>query len=675
MKSYSPAISILILGSLASAPLKGSQDTLAARTLIVYAANSPESVDVKNYYIQARFDVPSSANLCSIMLPDVTSIVLVESAYISSVKTPIQNCLNAAGKANILYIVLAYIRPYQVQIPRGLGTYSLDSYLADIWDQYSTIDANPAPAAPHRYYAEVQNLGMVYPAFQSFAAYRATPRSRLIYSVWRLDGPTPAIAKGLVDKATSAMNRLTGGACLDPRYDPTGQPDIGYVGGEWDIHRAAQFLGQAGFSVTEDFNADEFGSGAAPAKCPPDGGPTALYAGWYSLNNYNGAGVFNWTPGSIGIHLDSIAAQDPRGGPSWVPNALLNGITVTGGAMAEPYLSGMTHPAGLFRNLLEGANVGDAFLRNTRWLKWMIMNVGDPLYRPFPTSGKAPFNPPAAADSLSISSRQLAGGQPTTGVLNLATAAPAAGITVALSSSAPTAAAVPSSATVAPGAKRVAFPITTVTQSAIVNVIITATAGATVLSNSVTLYPLLGGLALSQNQASAGLTIAGTVYLNAAAPSGGATVALQSSDTSAATVPASVFIPAGLNSGNFNVNTAVVTTSKPVTITGSYGGASVQSSITVLPALSNASLYAATVNSGAYDTWEIYLSLAAPAGGAVITISSSNPSATISLPTTLTIPAGGRYGQVAFTAGTGPATAVLSASYGGSTLQSTLTIR
>ena len=42
------------------------------------------------------------------------------------------------------------------------------------------------------------------------------------------------------------------------------------------------------------------------------------------------------------------------------------------------------HPDGVVRNLLEGANVGDAFLRNTNWVRWMIVNRGDPLYRPFP---------------------------------------------------------------------------------------------------------------------------------------------------------------------------------------------------------------------------------------------------------------------------------------------------
>src|SRR5205085_1287683 len=39
-----------------------------------------------------------------------------------------------------------------------------------------------------------------------------------------------------------------------------------------------------------------------------------------------------------------------------------------------------------FFDLFNGANVGDALLRSERLLKWKIINIGDPLYRPFPNS-------------------------------------------------------------------------------------------------------------------------------------------------------------------------------------------------------------------------------------------------------------------------------------------------
>ena len=142
-------------------------------------------------------------------------------------------------------------------------------------------------------------------------------------------------------------------------------------------HRAAQFARKAGLVVTEDSHEAEFGTPPAPARCDD----ALLYAGWYSLNNYNDA--FSWMPGAIGIHLDSASAANPRGGKNWSANAIKKGITVTAGAVGEPFLQGLPRPDGVILNLFEGANVGDAFLRNTLWLKWMIINIGDPLYRPF----------------------------------------------------------------------------------------------------------------------------------------------------------------------------------------------------------------------------------------------------------------------------------------------------
>ena len=149
--------------------------------------------------------------------------------------------------------------------------------------------------------------------------------------------------------------------------------------------------------MTEDATPAEFGTAPAPLRC--DG--AALYAGWYSLGHYNDA--FTWVPGAIGIHLDSASAADPRGGTNWSANAVLKGITITSGAVAEPYLEGLVHPDQVFLDLFQGANVGDAMLRSTRWLKWMILNIGDPLYRPFP-QGIGPYKPAMSELRVSLES-------------------------------------------------------------------------------------------------------------------------------------------------------------------------------------------------------------------------------------------------------------------------------
>jgi uncharacterized protein (TIGR03790 family) len=89
------------------------------------------------------------------------------------------------------------------------------------------------------------------------------------------------------------------------------------------------------------------------------------------LGHYNDA--FTWNPGAIGFHLDSASATSPRGAGNWSGGALIKGITVTSGAVAEPFLEGLAHPDQVFLYLFQGANLADAFLRSTRWLKWMIL--------------------------------------------------------------------------------------------------------------------------------------------------------------------------------------------------------------------------------------------------------------------------------------------------------------
>jgi len=62
----------------------------------------------------------------------------------------------------------------------------------------------------------------------------------------------------------------------------------------------------------------------------------------------------------------------------------------------------------------------------------------------------------------------------------------------------------------------------------------------------------------------------GTITLTAAAPTGGASIRLESSNVDAARVPASVTVPAGSTSATFNITTATVDTRKAVTITATY---------------------------------------------------------------------------------------------------------
>ena len=447
---------------------------LNERVLVVYNPGVPESLEVADYYMTRR-GIPA-ANRCA--LATAEPYYLSDwNAFDAGVRTPIKNCLDTVGRDKILYIVFSYQTPYKA----GEPVRSIDQQVADVWDEYG---GGRDTAGAHGYYAPAQSQGNYYRPFVSLADYREQPASQKLYSVWRLDAASAALAKGLVDKALLAeASGLTGRGCFNTRGRAGDAHDYGYGAGDWDIHRGAEHARRAGLEVVEDTNEAEFGTAPAPLRCDD----AALYAGWYSYNNYNDA--FTWRPGAIGFHTDSSSAYDVRGGTNWTSNAVARGISVTSGAIEEPYLEGVVHPDGAFRNLFEGANVGDALLRNTQWLKWRIVNLGDPLYRPFP-GGRALFNVPDVAEaSLSLDPIEVGGGGPSSATLRLAAPAPAGGVQVTLTSGDYAVASPPPSVTVPEGAREAVFSVNTAAAASELYAKITATHPGGALSNTLTVSP------------------------------------------------------------------------------------------------------------------------------------------------------------------------------------------
>lgn len=386
-------------------PVVADAESLASRVLVVFHLGVDESREVAEYYISRR-GIPTE-NLCGIRFP--TEVTLRGDHYLEQVRAPLRECLNRVGSRKILYIVFSYRTPYKVMISGQRFDASVDSLVADLWDEANRAPLPVQVNLPHPYFAESRSQANLYQPFVPFAAYRNLERSPRIYSVWRLDAASQQLAKGLVDKAIAAEQ--SGGpkgiGCFDRNTKTLrGTRDRSYAAGEWDIQRASDLASTAGFEVQLDTNHQEFGEAPAAARCEP----AALYAGWYSLNNYNDA--FTWSDGAIGLHIDSMSAWNMREGTSWVTNAVSRGITVTGGSVSEPYLPNLTRADGMLHNLFMGANVGDAFLRNTRLLKFRIVFVGDPLYRPFP-SGRGPLaQGEAPAPSVRVRSPRTLGGVP-----------------------------------------------------------------------------------------------------------------------------------------------------------------------------------------------------------------------------------------------------------------------
>jgi hypothetical protein len=165
--------------------------------------------------------------------------------------------------------------------------------------------------------------------------------------------------------------------------------------------------------------------------------------------------------------------------------------------------------------------------------------------------------------------------------------------------------------------------------------------GATQTASLTVIPPIVSSLALSPASVTGGTGgSTGTVTLNGPAPAGGAQVVL-SDNSAAASVPASVTVPAGATSASFSIGTSAVADNTAVTISASYGGGTRTATLTVLHAvLTSLTLNPTSVIGNPLlgkSTGTVRLNGPAPAGGAVVALSSNNGA---HVPSTVTIPAG-----------------------------------
>ena len=194
-------------------------------------------------------------------------------------------------------------------------------------------------------------------------------------------------------------------------------------------------------------------------------------------------------------------------------------------------------------------------------------------------------NTTAMLSSLTLNPTSVVGGNNSQGTVTLSAAAPSAGAVVTLSSSNTTAATVPASVSIPSGASSATFTVSTSSVNTSASSTISGSyAGVTAQATlTVSSAAVLSSLTLNPTSVGGGKTSQGTVTLSAAAPSPGVVVTLSSSNTAAATVPASVSIASGAISSTFTVNTSSVSTSTSSTISASYAGVTDTAVLNVQP--------------------------------------------------------------------------------------------
>lgn len=400
---------LLTFGLLAWTACRGFAN--GAEVVLVYSAGDADSRAVAEHYAKAR-NVPTS-NWVGLKL--TSSSVISRSNYVQQVEQPLLRELSSRGLISLTNVV-APPSEYHPGGPAIRCTSASVRYLVLCWGVPYLISNDPEtlvgltnsiPSSVRRTDASVDSELCLLPSagMTPLVAgipnpfYGTTNRAAFhptngVFLVGRIDGPSPAIAKGLVDKALYCeTNGFSGNAYVDLRGIASGPYQLG---DQW-MTNAADVCRRVGLSTYVDHREATLATNFPLSN-------VGVYIGWYTMEV---DGPFTrpeveFMPGAIAYHLHSFNGQFPRD-PSirWLGPLLAKGATVTFGSVAEPYLEFTPNPH-IFMEFLAagGFTVGEASVASQKWLSWVNLFIGDPMFTPF------------QRDLTRLESRQVAEGSP-----------------------------------------------------------------------------------------------------------------------------------------------------------------------------------------------------------------------------------------------------------------------
>jgi probable HAF family extracellular repeat protein len=142
--------------------------------------------------------------------------------------------------------------------------------------------------------------------------------------------------------------------------------------------------------------------------------------------------------------------------------------------------------------------------------------------------------------------------------------------------------------------------------------------------------PPLQSVSLAPDTVTGGSATVCTVTLSGPAEAGGGVVAMTYTPGGNVSGVASVTVPAGHASASFGITTGAVTSPTPVTVSGTMNLISKQATLTLLPMPAELNTFLVSpgeVLAGTSPSASVSLTAGAPAGGARVTFTSSNPAA------------------------------------------------
>lgn len=241
--------------------------------------------------------------------------------------------------------------------------------------------------------------------------------------------------------------------------------------------------------------------------------------------------------------------------------------------------------------------------------------------------------------SIAFPSSSPVGGTTITGTIKLTGKAPVGGCVVNVTNGLAGIIA-PSTVTVDAGLDTATFSVTLPVVAADTVVPWKASLNGAFKTFTMTIKPaLMLAVSFSPVSAAGGAPMTGKVTLTGQAPDGGTTVTLVSALPGIAAVPASVVVPAGATNVSFPVTTVPVAADTNVSITATTGATSKVGTARVLAPVVTAFLLSnSMIQGGKTLSGRVNISGTAPAGGVVITLSSSDVS--VAPPVTVIVPEG-----------------------------------
>jgi uncharacterized protein (TIGR03790 family) len=372
--------------------------------VVIYNKKMPGSKDVAEYYAQAR-NVPQS-QVVGFSLP--TSEGMTRDQFSQLLQNPLARKLEDAGlwtfgettlqgadgktvpfvrgvvASKIRYAVLCFGVPLRILPDADVHEPEHADVPAIFQNNGASVDSELAwlPLIENK---ERLSGPMMNRLYCTTNAALLDPTNGILL-VTRLDGPSAAIAIGLVKKSLEGEQEGLWGRSY---FDTRSITDPHYMIGDKWMLESAELFRQLGFEPTVDKNPGTF-----PADFPMS--HIAIYAGWYSgdADGPFAQPTVEFMPGAFAYHLHSYSAATLRStNQNWCGPLLAKGATCTMGCVDEPSIQFTPNVAVFFaRWTINHFTYGQAAWSAQPALSWQTTIVGDPLYCPFSKSQEETYN-------------------------------------------------------------------------------------------------------------------------------------------------------------------------------------------------------------------------------------------------------------------------------------------